>query len=88
MEVNGDTVWEIFNEFSVSPFASIVDGSPRSTLGALCVAAVHGPDAARDFVSQADDLGVLDGGDRGAHLSAVRRYVCPSVIPHPLIVSP
>jgi len=34
---------------SINVGASIVDVSPLSTLGALCVAAVHDPDAARDL---------------------------------------
>jgi hypothetical protein len=34
---------------SINVGASIVDVSPLSTLGALCVAAVHDPEAARDL---------------------------------------
>ena len=57
---------------SINVGASIVDVSPLSTLGALCVAAVADADTRAGPVPEADDLGILDGGRRSGAVPGIR----------------
>ena len=60
---------------SINVGSSLVDVSPLSTIGALCVAAVAEPHAARELVPKNADLGTGDDARRRAALSALRWMV-------------
>ena len=58
---------------SINVGSSLVDVSPLSTIGALCVAAVADP-TARAALSCAAHLGTVDDGGRCCDLSGVRAH--------------
>ena len=59
--------------YSINVGSHLVDVSPLSTLGALCLAAAPPQEDRTSAVPQADGLGLVDGPGRRARLPALLR---------------